>query len=208
MTTIKTMTILPKLSKIFGLFSILLIVSCTHSGRLKDKKDNSALDFITGTAALNQVKNVHVINIFRAIGAPFNSTTVGKYKYYNWQHLRNVGFSTLFGGGSTSLYCNLTAETQNEKIKLMIWYGNECGVLIDPISEYFEDKLNIFVVSEDEEKRQNSDKSKEVEIKNPEQKGGEQKIEIKQKIIEKSEAAQDLKAQANTTISLSEKLAD
>jgi histidyl-tRNA synthetase len=138
--------------KFLSLF--LLVSSCTSSGRTH-KKDYSIAKFITGTAMIDTVKDVHIVNMIRAIGAPNNSATVDKYKYYQWLHSRTVGVSTLFGGGSTTLYCNLTAETQANKIKLINWYGNQCSVFLDPIGEYFKDKLNIAVIMDEDEKKQN-----------------------------------------------------
>jgi hypothetical protein len=122
----------------------LIISSCSFSGRTKDKRNNIT-NFITGIAMIDAVKDAHIINLIRAIGVPNNSMIIGKYKYYQWQNSKNVGVSTLFGGGSTTFYCNLTAETQDNKIKSIHWYGNQCTVFLDLISSYFKDKLNISI---------------------------------------------------------------
>ncbi len=128
------------------------ITSCTFSGG-SHEKSNGVTKFITGSTTVEGAQNVHVINMIHAIGAPNNSIVIDKYKYYLWQNSRSVGVSTLFGGGSTTLYCNLTVETQNNKIKLINWYGNQCGVFLEPIGDYFKDKLNIAVIMEDDEKK-------------------------------------------------------
>lgn len=149
-----------KIKLIFILvIAFLNIAACTFSGVSKKRQDNSALGFITGAAELDKTNDVHIINLIRAIGAPTNNVAVDKYKYYNWQHSKTLGVSTLFGGGSTTLYCNLTAETQNNKIKLINWYGNNCGIFLTPISDYFKDKLNIYVLTDEEEKKPESVKS-------------------------------------------------
>lgn len=143
-------------NKIKLILSIAIIglsaTACTFSGASK-KKEDSALGFITGTTAIDKANDVHIVNLTRAIGAPINNVMIDKYKYYSWQHSRTVGVSTLFGGGSTTLYCNLTAETQNNKIKLINWYGNYCSIFLTPISDYFKDKLNIYVIIDEDEKK-------------------------------------------------------
>lgn len=144
------------LTKVILTYSLILgfVSSCTMFGGTKNKGDGIA-NFITGTAVVDNVQNVHIINLIRAIGAPNNSTIIGGYKYYQWQHGRSVGFSTLFGGGSTTLYCNLTAETRRGKIKIINWYGNQCGIFLDPMNDYFADKLNIAVIADENDKTQN-----------------------------------------------------
>lgn len=156
-------------AKLLLVFIILQLTatSCTFSGRIKDKSGNP-IDFITGTADLNKVKDVHIINMIRAIGAPNNVITVGQYKYYQWQHNSSVGVSTFLGGGSASLYCSLTVETQANKIKLMTWYGNRCLIFTEPIQNYFKDKFNIAVITEDDVKKPNIEtkiKPKAIEAK-------------------------------------------
>lgn len=187
------------------LITFLLISSCTYNGGSHQKHDGIT-DLISGTAAVDKVKDVHIINLIHAIGAPSNFITIGKFKYYQWNHARTVGVSTLFGGGSTTLYCSLTAETTGEKIKLINWYGNQCGIFLDLIGDYFKNKLNIAVITDEDEKKQNavtSTKStvsevekKEVEKEKPQevpqntidlrQKTEEQKVEEKKAIQQNS----------------------
>lgn len=176
------------MKNVFALFCFILVISsCTFNGRSHEKHDGIT-SFINGSAAIDKVKDVHVINMIRAIGAPNNNVTVGKFKYYQWNHDRTVGVSTLLGGGSTTLYCSMTAETQGGKIKLINWYGNQCGVFLDPIGEYFKDKLNIAVITDEDEKKQNdgfqvkSDISEQdIKGKNSEQKSS---IDLRQKTLE------------------------
>lgn len=130
----------------------LAISSCASSGGTKNN-DSLVARFVTGTAIVNAAQDVHIINMIRAIGAPNIPVAVGKYKYYQWQYSRAVGVNTLLGGGSTTLYCNLTAETQANKISLINWYGNQCGIFLDPLGDYLKDKLNIAVITDDDEGR-------------------------------------------------------
>jgi hypothetical protein len=139
--------------KIFYFFVILALSSCTFFGGAK--KDKGISQFITGAISLDKVKDVHIVNMMRAIGAPNNSVVVGGYRYYQWHHSGTVGVNTLLGGGSTTLYCSLTTETQSNKIKIINWYGNQCSLFLDPIGEYFEDKLNIAVITDESDKKQN-----------------------------------------------------
>ena len=137
---------------LFGILFCLVISSCASSGRTKNN-DSIVARFVNGTAMINAAQDVHIVNMIRAIGAPNNSISVAKYKYYQWQYSRSVGVSTLFGGGSTTLYCNLTAETQVNKISLINWYGNQCSVFLDPLGDYLKDKLNIAVITDEDENK-------------------------------------------------------
>jgi hypothetical protein len=125
--------------------------SCTLSG---DTKNNGVLKFITGASKVDAVKDVHIINIARAIGSPSSSIAIDKYKYYKWEYSRSIGVSTILGGGSTTFYCNLSAETLNNKVKMLTWYGNQCDIFLDQINEYFKDKMNVVAITEDEIKQQ------------------------------------------------------
>ncbi|MBM5782060.1 MAG: hypothetical protein FJ368_01410 [Pelagibacterales bacterium] len=138
------------------------ISSCALSGR---SKDDGVFKFITGAAKVSDVKDVHIVNVIRAIGMPDNSTTVGRYKYYKWNYSRTMGVSTIFGGGSTTFYCNLSVETKNSKVQLLNWYGNQCSIFLDQINDYFQNKLNIVVISDEDFKQQTVSTKKFDEIK-------------------------------------------
>ncbi|MBU6140774.1 MAG: hypothetical protein KGP29_04360 [Proteobacteria bacterium] len=140
-------------SKSLLLFSLLALTSCALSGRSNDK---SVSKYITGATKVGEIKDVHVINVFRAIGTPNNTVSIDKFKYYQWDYSRLVGVSTILGGGTTTFYCKLSAETQNNKIKTFNWYGNQCDIFLDRIKEYFQDKLNIAIISDEEIKQQNT----------------------------------------------------
>ena len=135
----------------FYLLLIIVINSCTMSG---GSKDSGVSRFITGATKVDAVKDVHIVNMIRAIGMPNNSIPIGKYKYYQWQYSQSAGVSTILGGASTTFYCSLSAETQNNKVKLMNWYGNRCNIFLDQINEYFQNKLNIVVITDDDIKQQ------------------------------------------------------
>ena len=137
--------------KIFQISVFLILTSCALSGRSNDK---SVTKYITGATKVNETKDVHVINIFRAIGTPNNVVVIDKYKYYQWDYSRTVGVSTILGGGSTTFYCKLSAETQNNKIKTLNWYGNQCDIFLDLIKEYFQDKLNVVITLDEDSKQQ------------------------------------------------------
>ena len=139
-------------SVLIGLFISMIINSCTLSGGTKDSSGISR--FITGASKVDAVKDVHIINMIRAIGVPNNSTTIGKYKYYQWQYAQSAGVSTVLGGASTTLYCSLSVETQNNKVKLLTWYGNRCNIFLDQINEYFQNQLNIVIITDDDIKQQ------------------------------------------------------
>lgn len=139
--------------KIFQISVFLILTSCALSGRSNDK---SVTKYITGATKVNETKDVHVINIFRAIGTPNNVVVIDKYKYYQWDYSRTVGVSTILGGGSTTFYCKLSAETQNNKIKTLNWYGNQCDIFLDLIKEYFQDKLNVAIILDEDSKQQNT----------------------------------------------------
>ncbi len=134
-----------------SLLILLILTSCALSGR---SNDNSVTKYITGATKVDEVKDVHVINVFRAIGAPTNAVTIDKFKYYEWDYSRTVGVSTILAGGSTTFYCKLSAETQNNKIKTLTWYGNQCDIFLDRIKEYFQDKLNVAIISDEDSKQQ------------------------------------------------------
>lgn len=181
-------------SNFIRIFAIILFVSsCTFSSGTGEKS-YGLTKFITGSAAIDTVKDVHVINLIRAIGTPNNSMTVGKYKYYQWQHSRTVGVSTLFGGGSTTLYCSLTAETQTNKIKSINWYGNQCGIFLDSMGEYFKDKLNIAVIVDEDEKKQSSATIKntagENDLKEKTPEHNKPAIDLRQKSLEQKTSEQ------------------
>lgn len=154
--------------KKIALYTTLLLTaaSCTLSG---GSKDDGVFKYITGATKVNVAKDVHVINMFRAIGVPNNSINMGSYKYYQWHYSKSVGVSTLFGGGSTTFYCDLTAETRYRKVKSLNWYGNQCDIFLDQISDYFQDKLNIEVITEDveEEKSEGKDADEKATTKEP-----------------------------------------
>ncbi len=138
------------------------ISSCALSGR---SKDDGVFKFITGAAKVSDVKDVHIVNVIRAIGMPDNSTVVGRYKYYKWNYSRTMGVSTIFGGGSTTFYCSLSVETKNSKVQLLNWYGNQCSIFLDQINDYFQNKLNIVVISDEDFKQQTVSTKKFDEIK-------------------------------------------
>jgi hypothetical protein len=79
---------------------------------------------------------------------------IDKYKYYQWDYSRTVGVSTILGGGTTTFYCKLSAETQNNKVKTLNWYGNQCDIFLDLIKEYFQDKLNVAIILDEDSKQQ------------------------------------------------------
>lgn len=137
--------------KLRSFLIFLLLSSCAFSGR---SSDNGVTKYITGATKVGETKDVHIINIFRAIGAPNNTVTIDKFKYYQWDYSRMVGVSTILGGGSTTFYCKLSTETQNNKIKTLNWYGNQCDVFLDRIKEYFQDKLNLAIISDEDSKQQ------------------------------------------------------
>ena len=137
--------------KLRSFLIFLLLSSCALSGR---SNDNSVTKYITGATKVGEAKDVHIINIFRAIGAPNNTVTIDKFKYYQWDYSRTVGVSTILGGGSTTFYCKLSTETQNNKIKTLNWYGNQCDIFLDRIKEYFQDKLNLAIISDEDSKQQ------------------------------------------------------
>src|SRR6056300_891195 len=106
---------------------IILFLFCTTScarNHNSDVKKNFISDIISGTRKVNKSKNTDVINIVRAIGSPDSIQNVSGFTYYKWMHSRFFGVSTLFGGGSTTFYCNLTVETKNQKIQKLHWSGN------------------------------------------------------------------------------------
>lgn len=125
--------------------------SCALSG---GSKDNGVVKYITGATKVDAVKDVHLVNIVRAIGVPSHSLVVGRYKYYQWEYSRVVGVSTIFAGGSTTFYCKLSVEARYNKIKLINWYGNQCDIFLDQINDYFKDKLNIEVIADEDSKQQ------------------------------------------------------
>jgi hypothetical protein len=148
-----------KIQKIIFILILALSASCTMSGGSKNQ--NKISKFVTGASKVGAAKDVHIINIFRAIGSPNSSIAVGKYKYYKWEYSRAIGVSTIFGGGSTTFYCHLTAETQNNRIKMLTWYGNQCNIFLDQINGYFKDQLNVVAISEEDIQRQSQMKSEE-----------------------------------------------
>ncbi len=123
------------------------------------KHHDKLTEFVTGASKVSAAKDVHVINIFRAIGSPNSSITIGKYKYYKWEYSRAIGVSTFFGGGSTTFYCHFSVETHNNKVKMLTWYGNQCTTFLDQINDYFKDNLNIVVITEEDKQRQSQIKS-------------------------------------------------
>jgi hypothetical protein len=142
------------LKKFFVLAGALFsMASCALYGGSKSN-ENGVIKFITGAAKVDEVKDVHIVNMIRAIGVPKNSIVIGKYKYYQWEYSRAIGVSTILGGGSTTFYCNLSTETQNNKVQLLNWYGNQCDIFLDQINEYFKNKLNIAVISDEDIKQQ------------------------------------------------------
>lgn len=160
------------MSKFLRISVLFLIASCSLSGR---SNDDGVIKYITGAAKIEKVKDVNVINVFRAIGSPDSSNVIGRYKYYRWDYSKIVGVSTLLGGGTTTFYCKLSTETQNDKIKSLSWYGNQCDIFLDQINEYFKNKLNIVIIAEDDNKHQitspkvemQTESKQEIKIKNP-----------------------------------------
>lgn len=150
------------MSKLLQLIVLLLVTSCTLSGH---SNDGGVYKYITGATKVDEVKDVHVINIFRAIGTPNNSMTIGRFKYYQWDYSRIVGINTILGGGSTTFYCKLSAETQGNKIKTLNWYGNQCDIFLDQINEYFKNKLNIVIITDEDSKQQVSKPEPKEELK-------------------------------------------
>lgn len=126
--------------KISALIVLVFVSSCALSGR---SNDNGVIKYISGAAKVSEVEDVHLINLVRAIGVPNNSLVLGKFKYYQWDYSKLVGVNTILGGGSTTLYCKMSAETQNNKVKALSWYGNQCDLYLDQIRDYFKDKLKI-----------------------------------------------------------------
>jgi hypothetical protein len=126
--------------KISALFVLVFIASCALSGR---SNDNGVIKYISGAAKVSDVEDVHLINLVRAIGVPNNSLVLGKFKYYQWDYSKLIGVNTILGGGSTTFYCKMSAETQNNKVKALSWYGNQCDLYLDQIRDYFKDKLKI-----------------------------------------------------------------
>jgi hypothetical protein len=163
------------MSKLLKISLLFFIASCALSGR---SNDNGVIKYITGAAKIEKVKNVNVVNIFRAIGSPDSSNVVGRYKYYRWDYSKLVGLNTLLGGGSTTFYCKLSAETQNEKIKSLSWYGNQCDIFLDQINDYFKNTLNIEIISEEDNKHKTTAAKAEIkpEIKVENTKNEEVKI--------------------------------
>lgn len=148
------------MSKLLKISLLFFVASCSLSGR---SNDNGVIKYITGAAKIEKVKDVNVINIFRAIGSPDSTNVIGRYRYYRWDYSKLVGVSTLLGGGSTTFYCKLSVETQNEKIKSLSWYGNQCDIFLDQINSYFKNTLNIEIISEDDNKHKST--VQKVEIK-------------------------------------------
>jgi hypothetical protein len=138
-----------KLTKILILF---FMSSCALSGR---SNDDGVYKYITGATKVDELRNVHVVHIVRAIGVPSNNIVIGKYKYYQWDYARMMGVNTILGGGSTTFYCKLSAETQNNKIKTLNWYGNQCDIFLDQIKGYFQDKFNLTITVEEDSKVSN-----------------------------------------------------
>lgn len=157
------------MSKISKILILSLLASCAFSGR---SNDDSVYKYITGATKVDELSNIHVVHIVRAIGVPSNNIAIGKYKYYQWDYSRMMGVSTILGGGSTTFYCKLSAETQNNKVKTLNWYGNQCDIFLDQIKSYFQDKLNLAINVEEDVKVPNSsfiavapEEKKESEVK-------------------------------------------
>jgi hypothetical protein len=153
---------------ILQIIFIASLASCAMSGGSTHEKDNQVLKFMTGNSKIDAVKNVHIVNVIRAIGAPSSSITVDEYKYYRWDYTKSAGVSTILGGGSTTFFCNFTAETQNNKVQFLNWYGNRCDVFLDLIDKYFRNKLNIVLITDEQivEKAQPTSEKKQPLQKN------------------------------------------